>query len=107
VNGTVNSNTAIPTWSDLHWRGKACTAPPAKPLDAWAFGPGERQRVVSENGNLTRNLVPLQRVRSALFVAPFVYMCHDLGGGPAASFRLDGLRMAASLTRAMGLRCRI
>jgi hypothetical protein len=81
--------------------------PPAKPLGAWAFGPGERQRVVSENGDLTRNLVPLQRVHSELFVPPFVYMCHDLGGGQAASLRLDGLRMAASLTRAVGLRCRI
>jgi hypothetical protein len=81
--------------------------PPAKLLGAWAFGPGERQRLVSENGNLTRNLVPLQRVYSELCVPPFVYMCHDLGGGPAASFRLDGVRMAASLTRAMGLRCRI
>jgi hypothetical protein len=84
----------------LAW--KSVHAPPANPIGAWAFGPGERQRVVSENGNLTRNLV-----RSELFVLPFVYVCNDLGGGPAASFRLDGLRMAASLTRAMGLRCRI
>ena len=60
----------------------------------------------SENGNLKPALVLLQRVHSELFVLPFVYMCHDLGGGQTASFRLDELRIAASLTRAKGLRCR-